>query len=190
MNATAGFFPESPDRIAAAPGRRRLPPLPAIRRRFAARRPVTARQLLHAIRHCHSAMELANRSDRELRESLNRIGETRNPADPESGLVEVFAITDESIRRRLGYWRIFDPAFDRQDLEKHFQPAQEGQLAPAAAALTADEQLILATRRRVPGELARRYPWDILLPAEFYQSLARRDTHNRLQFHLPPPFTR
>ena len=182
MNATAGFFPESSDKVAAAPGHSRPAPLPALRRLFAARRPLTARQLLHAIRHCHSARELASRSDQELRAALSHIRETRNPADPESGLVEIFAITDESIRRRLGYWRIFDPAFDRQDLEKHFQPDQEGQLDPAAAALTADEQLILATRRRVPGELARRYPWDILLPAEFYQALARRDTHNRLRF--------
>lgn len=185
MNAaTTGFFPESSDKVAAAPSRRRPAPLSAIRRLFAARRPLTARQLLQAIRHCHSAMELANRSDQELRATLNRIRETRNPADPESGLVEIFSITDESLRRRLGYWRIFDPAFDRQDLEKHFQPAPEGQIDPAAAAaLTADEQLILATLRRTPGELARRYPWDILLPAEFYQALARRDTHNRLQFH-------
>lgn len=183
MNAaTTGFFPESSDRIAAAPGRRRPAPLPAIRRLFAARRPLTARQLLHAIRHCHSAMEVANRSDRELRAALSHIRETRNPADPESSLVEIFAITDETLRRRLGYWRIFDPAFDWPGREKHFQPAQEGQLDPAAAALTADEQLILATLRRTPGELARRYPWDILLPAEFYQALARRDTHNRLQF--------
>lgn len=182
MSATAGFFPESSDSVAAA-GRRRPAPLPAIRRRFAARRPLTARQLLQAIRHCHSARELANRSDQELRESLNHIRETRNPADPESGLVEIFAITDESLRRRLGYWRIFAPAFDWPGREKHFQPAPDCQSDPAAAALTADEQLILVTRRRVPGELARRYPWDILLPAEFYQALARRDTHNRLQFH-------
>ena len=94
MNATAGFIPESSDRIAAAPGRRRPAPLPAIRRRFAARRPLTARQLLHAVRHCHSTRELAKRSDQELRAALNHIRETRNPADPESGLVEIFAITD------------------------------------------------------------------------------------------------
>ena len=182
MNATAGFFPESSDRIAATPGRRRPAPLSAIRRLFAARRPLTARQLLQAIRHCHSARELASRSDQELRAALSHIRETRNPADPESGLVEIFAITDETIRRRLGYWRIFAPAFDWPGKEKYFQPSQEGQLDPAAAALTADEQLIVATLRRTPGELARRYPWDILLPAEFYQALARRDTHNRLQF--------
>ena len=182
MNATAGFFPESSDSVAAAAGRNRPAPLPAIRRLFAARRPLTARQLLHAIRRCHSTRELADRSDRELRESLNHIRATRNPADPESGLVEIFAITDESIRRRLGYWRIFDPAFDWPGREKHCQPAPDCQFDPAAAALTADEQLIMATLRRTPGELARRYPWDILLPAEFYQALARRDTHSRLQF--------
>lgn len=183
MNATAGFFPESTDSVAAAPGRRWPAPLQAIRRRlFAARRPLTARQLLHAIRQCHSARELANHSDQELRESLSHIRETRNPADPESGLVEIFAIVDETLRRRLGYWRIFDPAFDRQSLENYFLMAPDRPLDPAAAALTADEQLTLDTLRRTPGELARRYPWDILLPAEFYQALARRDTHNRLQF--------
>lgn len=183
MNATAGLFPETPDSLAtAAPGRRRPALLTAVKGRFSPRRSLTARQLLHAIRRAPSAMELPRRSDRELRAALSHIQATVNPSDPESGLVAAFAITDETIRRRLGYWRIFDPDFDRQDWEKYFQQSQIQIVDPAAGGVADDEHLILATLRRVQRELPLRDPWDILLPAEFYQALADRDTHNRLQF--------
>ena len=183
MNPTAGFFPELTGNVdSAAPDGRRLAPLTGLKGRFAIGRSCPEHQLLRAIRRCRSVMGLANRSDGELRDALNRIQASLNPADPEAGIVETFAVTEESIRRRLGYWRIFDPDFDRQNLERYWQLAQWPGSSTAAAGLDDDEQLIVDTLRRVQGELPARYGWDILLPAEFYQALGRKDTGNILQF--------
>ena len=183
MNPTAGFFPELTGSVdTAAPDGLRLAPWSGLKGRLAIGRSCPEHQLLYAIRRCRSVMDLANRSDGELRDGLKRIQATLNPADPEAGIVETFAITEESIRRRLGYWRIFDPAFDRQNLERYCQLAQWPHSSTAAAGLDDDEQLIVDTLRRVQGELPARYGWDILLPAEFYQALSRKDTGNLLQF--------
>ncbi len=183
MNPTAGFFPELTGSIdTAAPDGRRLAPWAGLKGRLATGRSCPEHQLLCAIRRCRSVRDLANWSDGELRDGLKHIQATLKPADLESGIVETFAITEESIRRRLGYWRIFDPAFDRQNLERYWQLAQCSCSSMAAAGLDEDEQLIIETLRRVQGELPARYGWDILLPAEFYQALGRKDTGNLLQF--------
>ncbi len=183
MNPTAGFFPELTGSVdTAAPDGRRLAPLTGLKGRLAIGRSCPEHQLLDAIRRCRSVMGLANWSDGELRDGLKRIQATLNHADPESGIVETFAITEESIRRRLGYWRIFDPGFDRQNLERYCQLAQCPGSRMAAAGLDDDEQFIVETLRRVQGELPARYGWDILLPAEFYQALGRKDTGKLLQF--------
>ena len=152
-------------------------------RPFSSRRPMPAARLLRQIRDCRAALQLETCSDVELQQILNRCISPAAAADPERGLVESFAITDETIRRRLGCWRIFDPDFDRQEWAAYFQLAQSPEPAPAAADLDADEQVIVATLRRVLAALPSRYPWQIDLPAAFYQALACKDTHNRLQFH-------
>ena len=182
MNATAGLFQELPGGVDAAISRRRLAPLTGLKGRLAMGRVCSEQQLLAAIRHCRSVMDLASRSDGELREGLKGIQARLNPADPEAGIVETFAITDESIRRRLGYWRIFDSDFDRQNLERYWQLAQGSYADQAAAGLDGEERVIVDTLRWVPGELASRYGWDILLPGEFYQALGRKDTDNILRF--------
>lgn len=183
MNATAGIFPEAADRVdAAVPGRRRLAPLAGLKGRLAMGRACSEQQMLDAIRHCRAVMDLANCSDGELRERLKGIQARLNPADPEGGIVETFAITEESIRRRLGYWRVFEPDFDRQNLEGYWQLAQCSYADPAAAGLDGEERVIVDTLRRVRRELPARYGWDILLPGEFYQALGRKDTDNILRF--------
>ena len=181
MNPAAGFFPKLTGSVETAAPYGRLAPLIGLKGWFAIGRSCPEHQLLYAIRRCRSARGLANWSDGELRDGLKRIQATLNPADLESGIVETFAITEESIRRRLGYWRIFDPGFDRQNLERYCQLAQCSRSNPAAG-LDDDEQLIVDTLRRVQGELPARYGWDILLSAEFYQTLGRKDTGNILQF--------
>lgn len=150
---------------------------------FSGRRPAPAARLLRQIRDCRAALQLETRSDSELRQILNRRIPPAAVADPERGLAESFAITDETIRRRLGCWRIFDPDFDRPEWDCYFRLAQSPEPAPSAADLDADEQVIVATLRRALAALPSRYPWQIDLPAAFYQALARKDTHNRLQFH-------
>lgn len=152
-------------------------------RSFPSRRPAPAARLLRQIRDCRAALQLETRSDSELQQALNRRILPTAAADPERGLVESFAITDEAIRRRLGCWRIFDPDFDRMEWDCYFRLAQSPEPAPVAADLDADEQVIVATLRRALAALRSRYPWQIDLPAAFYQALARKDTHNRLRFH-------
>lgn len=150
---------------------------------FPSRRPLPAAQLLRQIRDCRAALQLETLSDSELQQILNRCIPPAAAADPERGLAESFAITDETIRRHLGCWRIFAPDFDRQEWAGYFRLAQSLELDPATADLDADEQVIVAALRRALAALPFRYPWQINLPAAFYQALARKDTHNRLQFH-------
>ena len=52
----------------------------------------------------------------------------RNPSqsveDPHAKLITVFAIAYQSIQRRLGTWRLFDPAYEHESLSYHRQLAQ------------------------------------------------------------------
>ena len=173
---------ESPGGTAPAPGRR-LGHLPdAVRRPFSAfpRRP--ERDLLRQIRRLQSDLALDAYSDKELRESLTQIRDDikgQPVANAGIHLTRVFAIADESIRRRLGIWRIFDPDFDRQNLEACFRIAKS---AEETSALDADERIIVETIGQLQSVGRGRYGWDILLPAEFYRAVARKDTGNLLQF--------
>ena len=187
MGVNSHIFPDKADDFPAL--RRPAFPLASLGRWAGAGRGLTERELLRRVRRCHTALHLQDRSDLELRESLNRIKTQTQSADPEARLVEVFAISDESIRRRLGAWRIFDPSFDRQDLEIYFQMAQSaagisagtdagtGGLEPDA-----DGQIIVDAIRYVQDVGRGRYWWDISLPAGFYQALTRKDVDGRLRF--------
>ena len=173
---------EPPGRIAPVAGRRLGHSPDAVGRLFSAIRRRPERDLLHQIRRLHSDLGLDAYSDTELRESLNQIGsyiKGQPAADPAVHLTLVFAIADESIRRRLGVWRIFDPDFDRQNLEAYFRIAKSGE---ETAALDADERIIVETIRHLQDVGRGWYGWDILLPAEFYRAVARKDTGNLLQF--------
>ena len=82
---------------------------------------------LRQVRDCHAALDLGNYSDSDLREAISHIRVQSRLEDTENWLAEVFAITGETIRRRLGAWRFFDPSFDRQNLEVYFRVAQSDQ---------------------------------------------------------------
>ncbi len=183
----------SPDRGGGFPAAGRLSGV--FGRRASAGRGLTEAELLRQVRRRHADLDLASYSDRELRDALAWItarAETSGPetSDSETRLAEAFAIGDESIRRRLGAWRIFDPSFDRQDLELYFRLTQsedqsDGQSAgagPGPAGLDADGQIIVDTIRYVREVGQGRYGWDILLPAGFYRALARKDPVGRLRF--------
>ena len=172
---------------------------------------------LRQVRDCHAALDLGNYSDSDLREAISRIRVQSRLEDTENWLAEVFAITDETIRRRLGAWRFFDPSFDRQNLEVYFRVAQSDQKpptspatdlygwehwtnggverrdrpsvapletlpSPEANALDDDEQVIVNTIRQLQDPRRGLYRWDILLSAEFYQALARKDTDKLFHF--------
>ncbi len=157
--------------------------LEAFKRLAQAGRRRSERDLVQQIRRLHSDLGLDGYSDAELRESLAQIrhdikGQTATP-DSDGLLARVFAITNESIRRRLGIWRIFDPAFDRQGLEIYFQIARSGS---GLSALNPDERIIVDALRNMQNSRGGRYGWDVLLPAEFYRAVACKDTGNLLPF--------
>ena len=172
---------------------------------------------LRQVRDCHAALDLGNYSDSDLREAISYIRVQSRLEETENRLAEVFAITDETIRRRLGAWRFFDPSFDRQNLEVYFRVAQSDQEPPTSPAtdldgwehwtnggverrdrpsvaplealqspeanvLDDDEQVIVNTIRYLQDGGRGQYRRDVLLSAEFYQALARKDTDKRLQF--------
>ena len=184
VNGRPSATRELPGGTAPAAGRR-LGYLPdAVGRLFSSFRRRPERDLLRQIRRLQSDLGLDAYSDAELRESLTQI---RNDIDIKGQpvanaaihLTRVFAIADESIRRRLGVWRIFDPDFDRQNLEAGFRIAQSGE---ETSALDADARIIVETIRQLQNVGRGRHGWDILLPAEFYRAVARKDTGNLLQF--------
>ena len=70
-----------------------------------------------------AARPFASHSDSELRNALINLqlpalhhGAERLDEDHQAA---VFALADESISRRLGAWRIFDPSFDLKELEAY-----------------------------------------------------------------------
>ena len=179
MGVSSHIFPDKADDFPAV-GRPAFP-LSSLGRWAGAGRGLTERELLRRVRRRHTALHLQDRSDLELRESLNRIKTQPQSATPEARLVEVFAISDESIRRRLGAWRIFDPAVDRQDLEIYWQMAQSD-AGSRGLEPDADGQIIVDAIRYVQNIGRGRYWWDISLPAGFYQALNRKDIDGRLRF--------
>ncbi len=150
--------------------------------RLGGKRAASEGDLLRQIRGYHADLGLGEWADSDLRAALARIKndiQVKPGGAPESRLAEVFALADESIRRRLGVWRIFDPSFDRQNLEVYFRRAQSGERTTAP---DADERIIVDTLRSVLKAGRGRYGWDVLLPAEFYRAVARKDSGNLLQF--------
>ena len=117
-------------------------------------------RLVQRIRAARREQRLANRSDAELRTIFSHLGSRVAPGDvsipdgalPAETLALAFAVIDETIRRRLGCWRIFD---------RPPEPDEAPDLASARRTLAA------AGRGRYPGG-------DLLLPAPFYQAVRRR----------------
>lgn len=129
-----------------------------------------AARLLQRIRAARQEQALSDWSDSELRAAVSPLERRVNPGygslpngslpdgSPSDGslsnetLAFAFAVIDETVRRRLGCWRIFD------------LPPEPDE---APAITTARRTLAAAGRGRYPGG-------DLLLPAEFYQAVRRR----------------
>ena len=122
-------------------------------------------RILRRIRATRRAWGLSNWSDRELREAVGGLNDGSSASNfiPEDTLVRVFAVVDETIRRRLGLWNVFDlPDAD-------------------------DEPSMAAARRELTATGRGRYPGsDLLLPAEFYRAARRRLDHEREGRHFRP----
>ena len=122
-------------------------------------------RILRRIRALRSQQGVANWSDRELREAVCGLSDGSESSDsiPEDTLVRVFAVVDETIRRRLGLWKVFD-------LPDSY-----------------DEPSIAEARRKLAATGRGRYPGsDMLLPAEFYQAARRREDVDTDGLHFRP----
>ena len=160
-----------------------------------------------------AARPFATHSDADLRNALIDLKPPALHHDPEEPTVDhqaaVFALVDESVSRRMGAWRFFDPSFDLRELGSypsiadrlmespqyiassqcwsHETPSVETsikELTPclAAAGLDQDDREIVGALVYVKAVGGGRYGWDILLPAEFYLALARKDAQSVLAF--------
>ena len=146
-------------------------------------------------------------SDADLRKALVHLTGLANDYASEALLSSVFALVNESICRRLGAWRFFDPTFDCQDLDEYHclasevsesgsyqaklavstdvflgQVAFQREIAPLLVSMGLDEdsQVIVSTLLYLREVGTGGYSCNILLPAEFYQGLARKDTQDGL----------
>ena len=179
--------------------------LSALARAAAFSREASADTLLQSIR----ALDYSDCSDEELCASLERLRREAGTRSQEGLLPPVFAIVDESIRRRFGPWRLFDPSVECGGLEPYRRLATEvaasaddstrRTLTESASLdflsfctalrpqlrtkqLDEDEWVIVAalTYLRFVGRV--RAPWDIALPTSFYRAVANKDRGNVLAF--------
>ena len=152
-----------------------MPARPRLRRPGIRRTRGREDRILRRIRAFRREQEVANWSDQELRaavgdlsdgpDSGHPIPEDTLPEDtpPEDTLVRVFAVVDETIRRRLGLWNVFD------------RPDADG------------EPSIADARRRLVATGGGRYRGsDLLLPAEFYRAARRRLTGDAAGLRFRP----
>ena len=122
-------------------------------------------RMLGRIRAFRGERRIADWSDRELREAVSGLSDGSASSDsvPEDVLVRVFAVVDETMRRRLGLWKVFDLP----------DSCDEPSIADARSKLAA------TGRGRYPGS-------DLLLPAEFYRAARRRKGGDAAGLHFRP----
>ena len=102
---------------------------------------------------------LTNVSDAELRARADRL---KHGALDDDALSECFAVIDETIRRRIGAWQVFDPEFEHADIGRYRDPTHD---------LDASDKVIAETLAHVAQESTSRYFADIDLPSEFYNAI-------------------
>ena len=137
--------------------------------------------------------DFASYSDGDLRIALMRLKYLSRESGIDDCLPCAFAIVNEGIDRRLGVWKLFDDSIPRQNFQVYRDSAarimeserqvDQGDLPDAGAEdLGADGGAIVAGMVRVVQEREARRLWDILLPAEFYHAVHRKDLADELRF--------
>ena len=85
-------------------------------------------EVVRKVRQLRLELALENWSDTDLRREMTAIrvafSETQHPSHQVQSLATAFAIVDESIRRRLGAWRIFTGSSQPSSFENCFQASQ------------------------------------------------------------------
>ena len=156
------------------------------------------------------AHDFGGHSDEALRRIISRYA--RKAAKPDAGclLPLVFAVVDETARRRLGTWRIFDDGFDTPALAGYASTAcaitgrggygaDPGYYAddeylenaafrravltdPAMAGLDADDRAIVHGMVYVSEKARRTAASNVMLPGGFYRALRRKGVAEETQF--------
>ena len=115
-------------------------------------------------------MDLSEASDAALRQ---RADELRRGSLDEDALFECFAVIDETIRRRIGAWQVFDPEFHHPAIYGYREPMDD---------LSESDSLIADMLAHVAEESASRYFSAIDLPAGFYGAICESDLSDTLRF--------
>ena len=155
--------------------------------------------------------DYSNHSDGDLKSTLEGLGRRSRAGSPDEVVSEVFGLVNETISRRLGAWRLFDPEFDKGALKRYQDVADQvlatgtyrghvdfytdpgyldsdafaESIAPAlrSAGLDDAEQVIVRTMVLVAEKGDVDYWSNILLPAEFYRAVSAKDFNGALRFH-------
>ncbi len=114
--------------------------------------------------------DLSQASDEELRERADQL---RRGSLDNGALIECFAVIDETIRRRIGAWQVFDPDFAHPDINRYREPPD---------VLEANDKLVAETLAYVAEESASRYFSAIDLPSEFYSAIGNSPLADALRF--------
>ena len=116
------------------------------------------------------SIDLSQASDEELRE---RADELRRGALDDDTLTECFAVINETIRRRIGAWQVFDPAYVHSEISRYRDPTPD---------LNRTDKTIAESLAYVSEESASRYFADIDLPVEFYGAVRESSLADALRF--------
>ena len=114
-------------------------------------------------------IDLSQASDEEIRHRADRLRHGKL----DDALVECFAVIDETIRRRIGAWQVFDSGFEHADIDRYRDLAHN---------LTGIDQLVAETLAYVAEESTSRYFADIDLPAQFYLAVRESTLSDVLRF--------
>ena len=151
-------------------------------------------------------------SDADLRDAFRGLALQRQPPSTAEILPAVYGLLAEAIGRRLGAWRIFGARLNEATLERCQAIAtqilnsgeyvtrvnmyiDDGFLESVEFAdsltdsmadmnLDSDEHTIIKTLIYVAEKAVTRHRAEILLPAEFYQALARKDPRGAASLHV------
>lgn len=126
----------------------------------------SSREFVSSVR----GIDLSEASDEGLRERADQL--RRGSLDDEV-LIECFAVIDETVRRRIGAWQVFDPEFAHPDIDRYREPAD---------GLEGNDELVAGTLAYVAEESASQYFSAIDLPAEFYRAIGKSALANALRF--------
>ena len=115
-------------------------------------------------------IDLFQASDEELRAKADAL---RQSALQDDTLTECFAVIDETIKRRIGAWQLFDPEYVHPDIDRYRETAD---------GLDATDKLIAETLAYVAEESASRYFSSIDLPSEVYNAVCESSLADALRF--------